>query len=1201
MSAKTEAAEVWIDRGGTFTDVIARLPGGALKTTKLLSHDPSRAEDAAVAGVRLLTAGHDGPLIVKMGTTVATNALLERKGARLLLLITRGFADALRIGHQARPDIFALHVKLPDQLAERVAEVDERLSADGEVLVPLDLEGARTALRAALDDGISSVAIVLMHGYRHPAHEQALASLARAMGFAQVSASHQISPLIKLVPRGDTTVADAYLSPVLDAYVEAVAAALPTGTKLMFMQSNGGLAAASSFRGKDAVLSGPAGGIVGMVKTAAALGHDRLIGFDMGGTSTDVSHYGGIYERSFETEVAGIRMRSPMLDIHTVAAGGGSICRFEAGRLVVGPQSAGAVPGPACYRRGGPLTVTDCNVALGRVQPEFFPSLFGEHGNQPIDRAAALAALDQLADTVARETGNRPEALALAEGLLEIANAHMAAAIRHMSIARGHDTATHALVAFGGAGGQHACALADALGIKTILLHPLAGLLSALGIGLADLVAAREATVALPFDGGLDRVATARARAISSEAEAALAAQGLPVFDIRVVVRAHVRYAGSDTAIALPFGPEDDMRAAFEAAHQARFGFITPGAPMVLEMLSAEAIGRPPGEGGAIATSETASGEALEPTLVDARFDGIQMKTQLFRREHLARGTRITGPAILSDTSATTIVAPGWQAAVAPDATLVLTRCTPLESRAAADTDVDPVRLELFNALFMGIATEMGVALQTSARSVNMKERLDFSCALFDADGNLVANAPHIPVHLGSMGASIRAVREARASDGRGIRPGDVFVLNAPWNGGTHLPDITVVRPCFREGESSPAFFVAARGHHADIGGITPGSMPPHSRTIDEEGVLLDTVLLVDEGRFLEADIRARLAQGIYPARNVDQNIGDLMAQVAACQRGADALAEAARQHGHDRLIAYMGHVQDNAAEAVSRLIGRLHDGAFEAPMDDGAVIRVAIRVNRAGRRLTVDFTGTSPQRASNFNAPASIARAALLYVLRCLVDVPIPLNDGALRPVTLIVPEGSMLDARPPAAVVAGNVETSQVITDALFAAFGACAAAQGTMNNLTFGNDRHQYYETIAGGSGAGDGFPGTSAIQPHMTNSRLTDPEILESRFPVRVDHFGIRHGSGGGGRWPGGDGTVRRLTFLEPMTASILSNRRLTVPFGLAGGQNALPGENRILRADGSVAVLGPTASTEMAAGDALEIATPGGGGYGAAVP
>ena len=1196
--------EVWIDRGGTFTDVIARLPDGTLKTAKLLSHDPNRPEDSAVAGVKLLTAGQDGPVVVKMGTTVATNALLERKGARVLLLVTRGFADALRIGHQARPDIFALQVKLPDQLAERVVEVDERVSADGTVLTPLDLAAAREALLAAKADGISSVAILLMHGFRYPAHEQTLAELARELGFTQVSASHDVSPLIKLVPRGDTAVADAYLSPILSAYVASVAGALPPATKLMFMQSNGGLTAASGFRGKDAVLSGPAGGIVGMAKTAALLGHDQLIGFDMGGTSTDVSHYGGEYERSFETEVAGVRMRSPMLDIHTVAAGGGSVCRLEGGRLQVGPESAGAVPGPACYRRGGPLTVTDCNLALGRVQPGEFPHVFGPGGDQPISREAALAALEALAAQVLAETGESPDPLALAEGLLKIANAHMAAAIRHISIARGHDTATHALVAFGGAGGQHACALADALGIGTILIHPHAGLLSALGIGLADLISAREASVAMPFDAALDAALAARADTLADEARTALLAQGLPVDDVETRLTAHVRYAGSDTAIPVPLAPAAAMRAAFESAHARRFGFVTPDAPRLVEMLSAEALGRAPGAGGSALTQAPEVELAVPKALVETRFAGALHDTPLWRREHLGAGARVKGPAIIADPSATTVVEPGWQATVAEDGTLVLSRHRAAALEAAAGTSVDPIRLELFNALFMGIATEMGVALQTSARSVNMKERLDFSCALFDAQGNLVANAPHIPVHLGSMGASIRAVREGRAADARGLADGDVYVLNAPWNGGTHLPDITVVKPCFLPGDETPGFFVAARGHHADIGGITPGSMPPGSRNIDEEGVLLDNLLLVDglapaAERFLEADIRARLASGPHPSRNIDQNIGDLQAQVAACERGAAALAEAARAHGRDTLIAYMGHVQDNAAETVSRLIATLDDGAFEVPMDEGAVIRVQVRVDKAARRATVDFTGTSEQRPSNFNAPASIARAALLYVLRCLVQQPIPMNDGALRPVTLIVPEGSMLAARAPAAVVAGNVETSQVVTDALFGAFGKLAAAQGTMNNLTFGNARHQYYETIAGGMGAGAGFNGQSAIQPHMTNSRLTDPEVLETRFPVRVEAFRIRHGSGGKGEWQGGDGVVRRLSFHEPMTVSILSNRRTTRPFGLAGGGEAWPGINRAIRADGQVEELGPTASTQMKAGDMIEIETPGGGGYGVA--
>ncbi len=1192
--------EVWIDRGGTFTDVIARYPDGRLRNTKLLSHDPNRPEDSAVAGVRQLTEGHDGPVIVKMGTTVATNALLERQGARTLLLVTAGFRDCLMIGHQARPDIFALDIRKPDQLAERIVEITERVAADGTVLCPPDLGAARAALVAARDEGIESVAILFMHGYRYPAHEQAVAALAREIGFQQVSASHAVSPLVKMVPRGDTTVADAYLSPILRRYVDSVAAALPADTHLLFMQSNGGLVAAQGFRGKDAVLSGPAGGIVGMAKTAALLGIDQLIGFDMGGTSTDVSHYGGRYERSFETEVAGVRMRSPMLDIHTVAAGGGSICRFESGRLQVGPQSAGAVPGPACYRNGGPLTVTDCNVALGRVRPDLFPALFGADGRQPISREASLVALACLADDVAAATGDRPDELVLAEGLLAIANTHMAGAIRQISIARGHDPALHALVAFGGAGGQHACALADALGITTILLHPLAGLLSALGIGLADVTAARQLTVTLPFGPDLDSQATAIAADLAAQAQSALLAQDVPLADTSMTVTAHVRYAGADTALEVPFGPAGTMQQAFEEAHQARFGFITPQSELVLDMLSAEASGRPPGAGNTALTAAAATDVEAPLATVPVRFAGSDQPTQLFRRDQLGAGRAINGPAIIVDSGATTVIEPGWQATIMADGTCVLKRTVALARSSAGGTDVDPIRLELFNALFMGVATEMGTALQTSARSVNMKERLDFSCAIFDASGALVANAPHIPVHLGSMGASIRAVMAARGNDGRGMHPGDAYALNAPWNGGTHLPDITVVMPSFLPGDATPSFFVAARGHHADIGGTTPGSMPADSRTIDEEGVLLDNVLLIDGrdgGGFREAEIRAILGAGRWPARNIDQNIGDLTAQLAACRRGSDALAAAAQLHGRDTLLAYMGHVQDNAAAAVAALIGSLQDGAYAAPMDIGATIRVAVTVDHGQRTMTVDFAGTSALSDSNFNAPAAITRASLLYVLRCLVDRPIPLNDGALRPITLRIPEGCLLDARPPHAVVAGNVETSQVITDALFAAFGALAASQGTMNNLTFGNDRHQYYETIAGGSGAGPSFHGTSAVQSLMTNSRLTDPEILESRFPVRVERFSLRPRSGGSGRFHGGDGAIREIRFLENMEVSVLSNRRVTRPFGLAGGGDALPGANRLIRRDGTVISQPACFHAQVGPGDRLLIETPGGGGFG----
>ncbi len=1189
-----QVREYWIDRGGTFTDIICLHADGIIRTAKLLSHDPGRAEDAAVAGIRLLHGDSDAPILVKMGTTVATNALLERRGARVLLAITRGFRDALTIGYQARPDIFARQIVLPDQLAEQVMEIDERVAADGSILTAFDPATARDSLRAAYDSGIRAIAICLLHGYRFPAHEHALAALARAIGFTQVSVSHEVSPLIKLIGRGDTTVADAYLSPILSTYVAAIEAALGPEARVMFMQSSGGLTSAGQFRGKDAVLSGPAGGIVGMARTAAQAGRHRLIGFDMGGTSTDVSHMAGHFERSYETLVAGVRIRAPMLDIHTVAAGGGSICRFADGRLQVGPASAGALPGPACYRRGGPPTLTDCNVVLGKIQPQHFPCLFGAQGDAPISPAASRAALQPLADAAGYDSVER-----LAEGLVEIANSHMAHAIRRISIQRGHDGATHSLVAFGGAGGQHACHVADALGIPAILIHPQAGLLSALGMGLADLSATRERTVALPFDERLDAAASALADALIGDARQALLAQGLPMTGVVVQLRAHVRYAGSDTALELPFAGSDAMRAAFALAHRARFGFVTPEAPLVLEMLSAEAIGTPPGAHWQPAQLAAQKGAPVPVETVTAYLAGARVPTPVFRRETLGAGAQIAGPAIIADASATTVVEPGWAARVDAVGNLLLRRVRPHSVQRAAGAQVDPVRLELFNALFMGVATEMGLALQLSARSVNMKERLDFSCALFDADGGLVANAPHIPVHLGSMGDSIKTVIAARMADGRGMLDGDVYVLNAPWSGGTHLPDITVIKPVFLDGEGAPAFFVAARGHHADVGGITPGSMPPNSRNIAEEGVLLDNVLLVDAGRFLEADIRARLAQGPHPARNIDQNIGDLVAQIAACQRGADALGEAAAAHGRDTLAAYMQHVQDNAAEAVARLIPTLKGGAFTCEMDDGARIEVAIMVDREARRLTVDFSGSSAQQASNFNAPASVCRAALLYVLRTLVDSPIPLNDGCLRAVTLNIPTPSMLAPQPPAAVVAGNVETSQAIADALYGAFGAMAAAQGTMNNLTFGNATHQYYETIGGGSGAGPGFAGTSAVQTHMTNSRLTDPEILETRFPVLLESFAIRRGSGGAGEWRGGDGTERILMFREPMSVSILSNRRRVPPFGLAGGGSGALGENDILRADGTVERLGATATADMQPGDGIRIRTPGGGGYGRA--
>ena len=1174
-----------IDRGGTFTDVVATTPDRRLVTAKLLSENPGHYVDAASEAVRRMMAEHgEAPVAeLRIGTTVATNALLERKGERLALAITRGFADALRIGTQARPHIFARHIVLPEQLPATVVEIDERVAVDGTVLRPLDEADARAAFADLRKDGFDALAIVLMHGWQHRDHEARLAQIAREIGFAQVSVSHEVAPLIRLVPRGDTTVVDAYLSPVLRRYTDQLAASLPATGALRFMQSNGGLAEVGAFRGKDAILSGPAGGVVGMIAAAAPLGHTRLIGFDMGGTSTDVAHYAGEVELTGDSVVAGVRVAAPMMQIHTVAAGGGSICRFDRARFRVGPESAGADPGPACYRKGGPLTVTDCNLFLGRIDPAFFPAVFGPGGDAPLDPEAARARLEEVAAAL-------PEPRSLddiAEGFLAIAIDNMAAAIRKISVARGHDVTTYALACFGGAGGQHACRVADALGMETVLVHPLAGMLSAYGIGLAPVKVIREVTVMRP----LGESFAEELAALEEQARGDLLAQGIAGEAIRLAPAARLRFAGSDSLLAIPCADGVSMDAAFRKLHRQRFGYSDAEGAIIVEALSVEAQGQAGGLGAAAGIPETTAAVA-------ARLPG---DWPVIARAGIGAGEAVAGPHLIVDPGSTTVVEAGWKARLAQEGSLVLTRTVPLARTRAAGTAVDPVRLEIFNNLFMAIAEEMGVVLQSTATSVNIKERLDFSCALFDREGALIANAPHIPVHLGSMGDSIARVIEARGQgrDGRGFRRGDAYVLNDPYRGGTHLPDITVIVPVFHSDEGAePDAFVAARGHHADIGGIAPGSMPPESRTIAEEGVLLDNVLLVDEGAFREAAIRDALAAAEHPARNPDRNVSDLRAQLAACTRGAELLQGAAREHGAEVLAAYMDHVLANAEESVRRLIGGLEDGSFAYPMDNGAVVEVAIRVDRDSRSAVFDFSGTSEQLPDNFNAPRSITRAAALYVLRTLIDDAIPMNDGCLRPVTLVVPEGSMLNPRPGAAVVAGNVETSQVVTDALFAATGRLAPSQGTMNNFTFGNERHQYYETICGGSGAGPDHDGTSAVQTHMTNSRLTDPEILETRLPVRLEEFAIRRGSGGVGRYRGGDGVVRRVTFLEAMRANMLANRRKVAPRGLAGGGDAAPGQNWVERADGSREELGATGSAAMQPGDSFVILTPGGGGFGA---
>ncbi len=1203
--------QFWIDRGGTFTDIVAQQPDGVLLTHKLLSENPIRYKDAAVQGIRDLLGLPPGAAIppgtidaVKMGTTVATNALLERKGERTLLVTTAGLGEQLRIGYQARPKIFARQIILPEQLYERVAEVPERVKADGSVLVPLDLAAAQAALEAALADGIRSCAIVFIHGYRYPAHEAAVGELARRLGFSQVSISHEVSPLMKIVGRGDTTVVDAYLSPILRRYVSQVAEELGPGVRLMFMRSSGGLTDAALFQGKDAILSGPAGGIVGAARTAEAAGFGNIISFDMGGTSTDVAHYAGEFERSFETLVAGVRMRAPMMSINTVAAGGGSICHFDGARYLVGPDSAGANPGPACYGRGGPLTVTDCNVMVGKLSADLFPPIFGPNGDQKLNVAMVHEKFAVLAAEIATATGDTRSPVEVADGFLKIAVANMANAIKQVSIQRGYDVTQYTLNCFGGAGGQHACLVADELGMSRVYIHPYAGVLSAYGIGLADFLALREQAVEAVLNAFLSPEISRIFGVLVDAGQQELAAQNISGKSVKLQRRLRLKYQGTDSALVVDCAEPPvlaDIEEAFSAAHRQRFGFTVPHRPLVVESVAVESIGLADVGTNLAAIQSTANanrnGSPQPLSFATAFMAGVMHETAVYERDALLPGDVIPGPAILRERNATTIIEPGWRATVTKQNHLVLDRLAPRESSVTVGTAVDPVMLEVFNNLFMSIAEQMGVTLENTAYSVNIKERLDFSCAVFDRHGGLIANAPHMPVHLGSMGDSVRTIIERR---GATMRPGDVYMLNDPYHGGTHLPDITVVTPVFNDEGSAVLFYVASRGHHADIGGITPGSMPPNSKTVEEEGVLIDNFQLVADGRLRELETIALLKSARYPVRNVVQNLGDLKAQIAANEKGVAELRRMVRQFGLDVVQAYMGHVQDNAEEQVRRVVDGLHDGAFVQELDNGARIAVRVSIDRAARAATIDFTGTSPQLPDNFNAPSSVARAAVLYVFRTLVAQDIPMNDGCLQPLRIIIPAGSMLSPTYPAAVVAGNVETSQCVTDALYGALGVMAAAQGTMNNLTFGDDQYQYYETICGGSGAGPGFDGTSAVHTNMTNSRLTDPEVLEWRFPVLLERFAIRAGSGGVGRWHGGNGTVRCLRFLQPMTAAILSNHRRVPPFGAAGGGPGALGRAYVDRADGTRQMLAATERVSMAAGDLFVVETPGGGGYGAAV-
>ncbi|HEX3429639.1 MAG TPA: hydantoinase B/oxoprolinase family protein [Rhizomicrobium sp.] len=1187
-----KAWRFYIDRGGTFTDVVAEAPDGTLSTLKLLSED-ERYDDAALEAIRRCLGLPSGATIppecvaeLRVGTTVATNALLERRGEAVLLVTTRGFRDQLRIGYQNRPKLFVLKIERPAPLYDDVIEAEERISAAGEVLQPLDEDALHRDFLLARGEGISACAIVFMHGYAWPAHERRAAEIARECGFTQISTSHDTVPLMKYVSRGDTTVADAYLSPVLRRYADRLSAKLGAQDKaprLFFMMSSGGLAAPHAFHGKDAVLSGPAGGVVGMAETARAAGFDDVIGFDMGGTSTDVSRFDGIYERNRENEIAGVRLRVPMMAIHTIAAGGGSILHYDGARFRVGPDSAGADPGPMSYRSGGPLTVTDANVMTGKLQPEFFPRIFGAEHDQSLDAAFVRDAFARLA----QQTGRSAEDVA--DGFIRIAVENMANAIKRISVARGYDVRRYALACFGAAAGQHACQVADALGITRIFAHPFSGVLSAYGMKLAAIRAFRQRAIGGELDHLLAHKLINITRELAGAAVAEVEAQGGR--DVEASATAHIRYAGSDTTLPVPLSGPKEMTLAFAEAHARQFGFGFEGKPLIVESIEVEA------------STGTAVAKAAPMAAVARAADGIPRRTRFYSQgawrtceafftNEAAPGARFDGPALLIEPHQTIVIESGWRAELTEQRAIVVSRTGEAQTKAGSSSEADPVLLEVFANLFMAIAEEMGATLQNTASSVNIKERLDFSCAIFDANGNLIANAPHMPVHLGSMGDCVAAIIAKHEGD---ILDGDMFATNAPYNGGTHLPDVTVVAPVFIDSER--CFFAAARGHHADIGGISPGSMPPFSCHIEEEGVLFDGVRIVREGHFDESGVRAILNSGDYPARNPEQNIADLKAQAAACARGIAELRRAAALHGRDTVTVYMQHVQDNAEEAVRRVIGALHDGTFATPMDGGTEIHVEVHVDHNARGARIDFTGTSPQTDSNLNAPRSVTKAAVLYVFRCLVEEDIPLNAGCLKPLEIIVAEGSLLNPRFPAAVAGGNVETSQAVVDALFGALGIMAAAQGTMNNVTFGNARHQYYETICGGAGAGPTFDGASAVHTHMTNSRLTDPEVLETRYPVLVEEFSIRHGSGGTGEHRGGDGILRRIRFREAMSTAILSTRRETEPFGLKGGEPGLPGANMVIRASGETIPLKGRDEIAVEPGDELLIATPGGGGYG----
>ena len=1193
--------QFWIDRGGTFTDIVARKPDGTILVDKLLSENFSMYKDAAIAGIkRILNLKNEDKIptdqiaSVKMGTTVATNALLERKGDRTLLLITKGFGDLLRIGYQNRPLLFDLNIQLPELLYDRVVEVSERLDAKGEIIKSLNENEVRTALKKAKIDGINSVAIAFMHSYINPNHENIIAEIAHEEKFDQISVSHKVSPLIKLIGRGDTTVVDAYLSPILRRYVNQVSEELEKNksTKLMFMQSNGGLTDANLFQGKDALLSGPAGGVVSMVQTGKQAGYNKLIGFDMGGTSTDVCHFAGEYERSFETELAGVRIRAPMMQINTVAAGGGSILSFRDGRFQVGPESAGAIPGPASYGKDGPLTVTDCNVLLGKLHPEHFPNVFGKTGDKPLNVEIVRKKFLVLSKEISIQT-KKPEMdiIFMAEGFLKIAVENMANAIKKISIQRGYDVTNYTMNCFGGAGGQHACHVADALGISKVLIHPYAGVLSAYGMGLAEIRSIREGHL----EQNIEEIENAKVliNKLSLKANEDLKKQGIEKSSIKLVKRAFLHYQGSHQNLEINFDTIDKMRESFEQEHKKRFGFFVDGRTIFVEMITVEAIGKT-SEINKLSNISSQSKVAVPIAHKMMYVDNVVNSVPIYQRSDLKIEQQIIGPAIISEATGTNIIERGWLGSLDKYYNLILSRSEEKKLEKGLGTSVDVVMLEVFNNLFMNIAEQMGATLANTAYSVNIKERLDFSCALFDNSGALVANAPHVPVHLGSMSEAIRTVIKLNKND---IFPGDVFVLNAPFNGGTHLPDVTVITPVFDKDGKQITFFVASRGHHADIGGKTPGSGPPDSKHIDEEGVLIDNFKMFDKGVFRESEIRKILSSGRYPCRNIEHNMADLAAQVAANNTGIVEINAMIEQFGIETVHSYMNHVQDNAEECIRNAIVNLKEGKYEYELDNGEYIRVRITIDKIKREATIDFSGTAPKNPFNYNAPMAVCHAVILYVFRTLVGNNIPLNEGCFKPLNIIIPNNSMINAKYPSAVIAGNTEVSQLTCNALFGALGVIAGSQATMNNFIWGNDKIQNYETICGGTGAGPNFHGTSAVQTHMTNTRSTDPEILEARFPVRLEEYSIRKNSGGKGMFNGGDGVTRKLRFLEPMTVTTLCSHRKVQPFGLNGGEPGQCGKEWLEKKDGKFIRLEGNDSCEVKVNDLFVMETPGGGGYG----